>query len=76
MIIINIRNRKLDGLVNCATYDKVVSIEDLTIEEYRHELDVNVVAIYKLIIFSIISISSILFIAKHFFPKSFIEAPK
>ena len=30
---------------------------------------------YTLIIFSIISISSILFIAKHFLPKSFIEVP-
>lgn len=37
------RFSKLDGLVNCAAYDKVLSIEDLTIEEYRHELDVNVV---------------------------------
>ena len=26
---------KLDGLVNCAAYDKVLSIEDLTIEEYK-----------------------------------------
>ena len=32
----------LDGLVNCAAYDKVLSIENLTIEEYRHELDGNV----------------------------------
>lgn len=41
--------RKLDGLVNCAAYDKVLSIEDLTIEEYRHELDVNVVARWQCI---------------------------
>lgn len=31
---------------------------------------------YKLIIFLMISTSSILFIAKHFFSKSFIEDPK
>lgn len=36
--------KRLDGLVNCAAYDKVMSVEDLTAEEYRHELDVNVVA--------------------------------
>ena len=40
---------KLDGLVNCAAYDKVLSIEYLTIEEYRHELDVNVVARWQCI---------------------------
>ncbi len=40
---------KLDGLVNCAAYDKVLSIEDLTVEEYRHELDVNVVARWQCI---------------------------
>lgn len=40
---------KLDGLVNCAAYDKVLSIEDLTIEEYRHELDVNLVARWQCI---------------------------
>ena len=40
---------KLDGLVNCAAYDKVLSIEDLTIKEYRHELDVNVVAKWQCI---------------------------
>lgn len=40
---------KLDGLVNCAAYDKILSIEDLTIEEYRHELDVNVVARWQCI---------------------------
>lgn len=40
---------RLDGLVNCAAYDKVLSIENLTIEEYRHELDVNVVARWQCI---------------------------
>jgi len=40
---------RLDGLVNCAAYDKILSIEDLTIEEYRHELDVNVVARWQCI---------------------------
>ena len=40
---------KLDGLVNCAAYDKVLSIEDLTVEEYRHELNVNIVARWQCI---------------------------
>ena len=40
---------KLDWLVNCAAYDKVLSIEDLTIAEYRHELDVNLVARWQCI---------------------------
>jgi NAD(P)-dependent dehydrogenase (short-subunit alcohol dehydrogenase family) len=40
---------KLDGLVNCAAYDKILSIENLTVEEYRHELDVNVVARWQCI---------------------------
>lgn len=35
---------KLDGLVNNAVYDKIFSIEDLSVEEYRKELDVNLVA--------------------------------
>lgn len=35
---------KLDGLVNCAAYDKINSIEELTADLYKHELDVNVVA--------------------------------
>ncbi len=35
---------KLDGIVNNAVYDKIFSIEDLTAEEYRRELNVNVVA--------------------------------
>lgn len=35
---------RLDGVVNCAAYDKILSIEKLTVEEYRHELNVNVVA--------------------------------
>ncbi|MBQ3415067.1 MAG: SDR family oxidoreductase [Clostridia bacterium] len=34
---------RLDGLVNNAVYDKIFSIEDLSAEEYRKELDVNVV---------------------------------
>ena len=33
----------LDGLVNNAVYDKIFSVEDLSAEEYRKELDVNVV---------------------------------
>ena len=33
----------LDGLVNNAAYDKINSIEDLTAEEFRKELDVNLV---------------------------------
>lgn len=35
---------KLDFLVNNAAYDKVCSIEELTTEEFRKELDVNLVA--------------------------------
>lgn len=46
---ISSKYQKLDGLVNCAAYDKVLSIEDLTVEEYRHELDVNVVARWQCI---------------------------
>ncbi len=46
---INSKYTKLDGLVNCAAYDKVLSIEELTVEEYRHELDVNVVARWQCI---------------------------
>lgn len=33
----------LDGVVNNAVYDKIYSIEDLTYDEYRKELDVNVI---------------------------------
>lgn len=40
---------KLDGLVNCAVYDKISSVEDLNIEDYRHELDVNLVARWQCI---------------------------
>ncbi len=40
---------QLDGLVNCAAYDKILSIEDLTVEEYRHELNVNVIARFQCI---------------------------
>lgn len=32
---------RLDGLVNNAVYDNIFSIEDLTPEEFRKELDVN-----------------------------------
>ncbi|MCI8641545.1 MAG: SDR family oxidoreductase [Clostridia bacterium] len=35
---------KLDGLVNNAVYDKIFKIEDLSVEEFRKELDVNVIA--------------------------------
>ncbi len=35
---------KLDYLVNNAAYDKILSFEDLTPEEFRKELDVNLVA--------------------------------
>lgn len=35
---------KLDFLVNNAAYDKILSLEDLTPEEFRRELDVNLVA--------------------------------
>lgn len=34
---------RLDGIVNNAVYDKIYSIENLTADEYRKELDVNVV---------------------------------
>lgn len=34
---------RLDGIVNNAVYDKLFSIEELTTEEYRKELDVNVI---------------------------------
>ncbi len=35
---------RLDGLVNNAVYDKIFAIENLTVEEFRKELDVNVIA--------------------------------
>ncbi len=34
---------RLDGLVNNAVYDKMFSMEELTAEEYRKELDVNII---------------------------------
>lgn len=40
---------KLDGLVNCAAYDKVLSIEDLSVDEFKHELNVNLIARFKCI---------------------------
>ena len=39
---INDKFGKLDGIVNNAVYDKIYSIEDLTFEEYKKELEVNV----------------------------------
>lgn len=47
------RFNKLDGLVNNAVYDKIFSIEDLPIEEFRKELDVNVVARWMCIKYAI-----------------------
>lgn len=44
---------KLDGLVNNAVYDKIFSIENLTTEEYKKELDVNVVARWMCIKYAI-----------------------
>jgi len=46
---INKKFGKLDGLVNCAAYNKVISIENLSVKEYKHELDVNVIARFKCI---------------------------
>ena len=40
---INERFGRLDGLVNNAVYDKIFSIEDLDVEAYKKELDVNVI---------------------------------
>ncbi len=40
---------KLDGLVNCAAYDKVLSIEDLTVDEFKHETNVNLIARFQCI---------------------------
>lgn len=44
---------KLDFLVNNAVYDKLLSLEDLTPEEYRKELDVNLVARWMCIKYAI-----------------------
>lgn len=41
--IIDKKYGRLDGLVNNAAYDKINSIENLTPEEFRKELDVNLV---------------------------------
>lgn len=41
--MINKKYGRLDGLVNNAAYDKINSIENLTPEEFRKELDVNLV---------------------------------
>lgn len=47
------RFNKLDGLVNNAVYDKIFSIEDLPVDEFRRELDVNVIARWMCIKYSI-----------------------
>jgi len=44
---------KLDGLVNNAVYDKIFSIEELTVDEFRKELDVNVIARWMCIKYAI-----------------------
>jgi NAD(P)-dependent dehydrogenase (short-subunit alcohol dehydrogenase family) len=44
---------RLDGLVNNAAYDKINSIEDLTPEEFRKELDVNLVGRWMCIKYAI-----------------------
>lgn len=44
---------RLDGLVNNAVYDNIFSIEDLTPEEFRKELDINVVARWMCIKYAI-----------------------
>lgn len=44
---------KLDGLVNNAVYDKIFSIEDLSADEFRKELNVNVVARWMCIKYAI-----------------------
>ena len=44
---------RLDGLVNNAVYDKIFSIEDLPIQEFRKELEVNVIARWSCIKYAI-----------------------
>lgn len=44
---------KLDFLVNNAAYDKILSLEDLTPEEFKKELDVNLVARWMCIKYAI-----------------------
>lgn len=44
---------RLDFLVNNAAYDKILSVEDLTPEEFRKELDVNLVARWMCIKYAI-----------------------
>lgn len=44
---------QLDGLVNNAVYDKISPIEELSAEEFRKELDVNVVARWMCIKYAI-----------------------
>jgi len=43
----------LDGIVNNAIYDKIMSIEDLTYEELQKELEVNVIARWMCIKYAI-----------------------
>ncbi len=50
---INNNYGKLDGLVNNAAYDKINSIENLTPEEFRKELDVNLVGRWMCIKYAI-----------------------
>ena len=40
---------RFDVLVNCAAYDKVLSIEELTVNEYRYKLNVNLIARWQCI---------------------------
>ena len=47
--IISDKYKKVDGLVNCAAYDKMASIEQLSADEYRHELNVNLVGPFNCI---------------------------
>lgn len=50
---IEARFNQLDFVVNNAAYDKVLSIEDLTYEEFRKELDVNLIARWMCIKYAI-----------------------
>jgi NAD(P)-dependent dehydrogenase (short-subunit alcohol dehydrogenase family) len=47
------RFNQLDFVVNNAAYDKILSVEDLTPEEFRKELDVNLVARWMCIKYAI-----------------------
>lgn len=50
---INKQFGKLDGLVNNAVYDKECSLEELTVEEFRKELEVNVIGRWLCVKYSI-----------------------